>query len=410
VFIIARERGEQWGIYDQANELGRVSKGSTFTVKVTSYSSGGSMYSDIYLNGSKESTKKHARVGQHSQMRYGNYHHGDGTAVVRIKDVSFGHGEGGSPPLDTTPTPLNDYQCSAAAPSSSQAQAEFSSACQGFQRADCDQRTLSGGLWWLCSSENIDNNSVWDISASSGTRIEAEDYHRAEDFDSINRGGKYRNSGVDIETTGGANGSYNIGWMRPEERLVYDIAVGSAGEYTLELRTASPNDTGLISVLVNDEYRSTSRSINYTGNYQQYTTMNFSLGNLLVGVHNLEILVKNGGFNLNWLRLKKISSDPDPIVTPDPVACANYVIGSRQEIDLRGTNCLDFPFNLAPKTLQVWDSDLNSSCNFRGEVRSANGSGTLNISKNYHSSESLTGTKIEFDASNGCRFVKIRAH
>jgi hypothetical protein len=148
--------------------------------------------------------------------------------------------------------------------------------------------------------------------------------------------------------------------------------------------------------------------------------MNFSVGNLPVGIHSLEVLVENGGFNLNWLRLKKASGDPDPVVTPDPdpvvtpdpvpAACTNYVSGSRQEIDLRNTNCVQFPFNLTPKTLQVWDSDANSSCNFRGEVSSANGSGSLNITKNYHSSESLTGTRIKFDATNRCKFVKVRAH
>lgn len=418
VFILAKDRGSEWGIYDQGNELGRVSKNSVFSIKITSYSSNGKMFSDIYLNGTKESTKQHARVGQNSQMRYGNYHHGDGTAVIRIKDVSFGHGSGSNnPPItDTPPSTSNDLRCSAGAANLSQAQNSFASSCNEFQRADCDQRSLSDSSWWLCSSEDIDDKSIFTISGNESSRIQAEDYHRAQDYDAQNRGGEYRNGEVDIEDTGDSNGRYNIGWIRPNERLIYDIAVSSAGDYTLDLRTASPNDTGLVSVFVNGGQRGSSQSVNYTGGYQQYSTMKLPIGNLPIGFHQLELRVENGGFNLNWLSLKKDSgsSSPDPLTPPSPPAdddsCADYVSGSRQELDLRNSNCLNFPFNLSSKTLQIWDSDTNTSCNFRGSVNALNGSASLSITQNYQSSSAISGTTIRFIPTNNCQFVKVRAH
>lgn len=51
---------------------------------------------------------------------------------------------------------------------------------------------------------------------------------------------------------GYADAAYNLGWAHPGEQLTYNIAVQSFGNYILELRIASPNDTGLVSVLVNN--------------------------------------------------------------------------------------------------------------------------------------------------------------
>ena len=52
--------------------------------------------------------------------------------------------------------------------------------------------------------------------------------------------------------SGYADAAYNVGWARPSEKLTCDIAVQSSANYILELRIASPNDTGLVSVLVNN--------------------------------------------------------------------------------------------------------------------------------------------------------------
>ena len=88
--------------------------------------------------------------------------------------------------------------------------------------------------------------------------------------------------------------------------------------------------------------------------------------------------------------------------------CQNYNSG-RTELDLRNGSCVDIAGGLNGKTLQVWDSDTNRSCNFRGSVSSANGSGSLNVTSNYVAARNFTGSRIVFSSSNNCNFVKMRA-
>lgn len=86
--------------------------------------------------------------------------------------------------------------------------------------------------------------------------------------------------------------------------------------------------------------------------------------------------------------------------------CLHYSGSGRAEIDLNTANCVNVNGGMAGKTLQVWDSDANPSCNFRGTV-SAGGS-TLSITKNYHSTSSLSGNRLNFSSNNDCKYVKIR--
>lgn len=91
VFIIADPSGDKWRIRDQQKELIKISKNEEFTLRIDTYYNGSKTkcYSDVYINGVKKETKTHARVGQDAQMRYGNYHHGNGTAVIRVKNVTW---------------------------------------------------------------------------------------------------------------------------------------------------------------------------------------------------------------------------------------------------------------------------------------------------------------------------------
>lgn len=73
-------------------------------------------------------------------------------------------------------------------------------------------------------------------------------------------------------------------------------------------------------------------------------------------------------------------------------------------------SCIRFDRDLSGKTLQFWDSDANSSCDFRGNVSSVDGAGIALVSSNYAVSKKLTGSTVQFTASNGCKFIKIRAY
>jgi hypothetical protein len=107
--------------------------------------------------------------------------------------------------------------------------------------------------------------------------------------------------------------------------------------------------------------------------------------------------------------------DPDP-VDPDPVdpgSCSNTISvpwNSRTEVTLSAGTCLKFNSDLSNETLQFWDSDANSSCNFRGTFKSVDGSGSMTISSNYASGKPFTGTTLQVQEGYSCNYVKVRAY
>ncbi|WP_016956493.1 right-handed parallel beta-helix repeat-containing protein [Catenovulum agarivorans] len=107
-------------------------------------------------------------------------------------------------------------------------------------------------------------------------------------------------------------------------------------------------------------------------------------------------------------------TDPNDGSTPtDPSGCDSTVSVSwntKTEVTLAGATCVDFGQDLSGENLQFWDSDANSSCDFRGSVSSINGSGSLDITSNYVSVSSFSGTLLQLVANNGCDYIKVRAY
>lgn len=94
-------------------------------------------------------------------------------------------------------------------------------------------------------------------------------------------------------------------------------------------------------------------------------------------------------------------------------SCSSYIDmpwDSRQEVTLSSGSCVRFDRDLSGESLQVWDSDANSSCDFRGTITAVDGSGSLTVSSNYASSNGFSGTTLKYQSSNGCAYVKTRAY
>jgi hypothetical protein len=109
------------------------------------------------------------------------------------------------------------------------------------------------------------------------------------------------------------------------------------------------------------------------------------------------------------------SSSQSSAASSSASGCSSYidiVWDLRTEITLSATSCVRFDRNLSGANLQLWDSDTNSACDYRGTVASVDGSGSLAISSNYVTSASLTGSVLAFtnDAGNSCPYIKIRAY
>lgn len=95
-------------------------------------------------------------------------------------------------------------------------------------------------------------------------------------------------------------------------------------------------------------------------------------------------------------------------------SCSSYIDvpwDSRHEITISASgSCVRFDRDLSGENLQVWDSNANPSCDFRGTVTSVNGSGALTVDSNYESSNSFSGNVLKYQPNNGCIYVKTRAY
>lgn len=100
----------------------------------------------------------------------------------------------------------------------------------------------------------------------------------------------------------------------------------------------------------------------------------------------------------------------DPPVSEGCDAVAQYSWGQKMELDLSQAACLAIDRDLTGKTVQVWDSDANSNCDFRGTLSSVDGSGSISVTSNYVSGNTLSGKLVKFSARNNCQYVKFRSY
>lgn len=140
--------------------------------------------------------------------------------------------------------------------------------------------------------------------------IEAEDFNDNEagigyvDLEEENRGGQYRNTGVDIENC--TEGGFNVGYVNDGEWLAYFIENVTPGMYDIDLRTASnTTSTKRIDVYLGDKNVGSFTPINTAG-WQNWTTL--TLENIEISSSDPVLMtLKFAGieYNLNWLKFKK---------------------------------------------------------------------------------------------------------
>ncbi len=114
-----------------------------------------------------------------------------------------------------------------------------------------------------------------------------------------NRGGAYRNDGVDIEETE-YNGQprYSIGFIEDNEWIHYTVDVQHTGNYTVRFRVASPNSTGQMRLSLDNQTLVENINIPGSGGWHNWSPITIDSVNLTQGQHSLKISFPNGGFNL----------------------------------------------------------------------------------------------------------------
>ena len=103
-------------------------------------------------------------------------------------------------------------------------------------------------------------------------------------------------------------------------------------------------------------------------------------------------------------------TDPEIPDTGNCTTTINVPWDSRTEVTLTAGACLQFSQSLANSTVQFWDSDANSSCNFRGAFVSVDGNGSYTVTSNYAATGNFTGTTLQVAAGYTCNYVKVRAY
>jgi subtilisin family serine protease len=146
-------------------------------------------------------------------------------------------------------------------------------------------------------------------------------YH---DLTTANTGGKYRQTGVDIEAASDAGGGFSLGYAAAGEWLRYSVSVAAAGVYTLEARVASQGTGGTLHVEVDGVDVTGPMAVPSTGGWQTWRPMVVAGIPLTAGLHALRLVVDANGpsgyaGNLNYLRWLPFTPAAPFGGTPAPV-------------------------------------------------------------------------------------------
>ena len=120
-----------------------------------------------------------------------------------------------------------------------------------------------------------------------------------------NRGRQYRNDGVDIYRDIKSNDTiYYVGAIEDGEWLQYTAVIEEEGEYLIQVRVASRDNNGRISLTINGK-PALNFTITKTGEVQEWQTIGDQKVTLKKGVNQLVIKAEKGGFNLHSIQFQK---------------------------------------------------------------------------------------------------------
>jgi hypothetical protein len=151
-----------------------------------------------------------------------------------------------------------------------------------------------------------------DTRAAIPGRVEAENFDNGgegvayHDTTGGNTGGAYRATDVDIEPS--SEGGYDVGWIAAGEWLNYSVSVATTGNYTAQLRVASPSG-GSLHIGFNGPSAGTWKAVSIpaTGGWQNWTTVNVPL-TLGAGAQLMTLSVDTNGFNIDYVDVSSSSS------------------------------------------------------------------------------------------------------
>ncbi|MFB9058204.1 beta-1,3-glucanase family protein [Mariniflexile ostreae] len=112
-----------------------------------------------------------------------------------------------------------------------------------------------------------------------------------------------------ITTEDCAEGGQNVGYIDTADWMAYaNINFSSSGNYRIEYRVASALEGGALSADLNAGTTVLGQiNIPNTGGWQNWTTLAHTVY-INAGTHALGLYATNGGWNINWIKITKLSS------------------------------------------------------------------------------------------------------
>ena len=138
-----------------------------------------------------------------------------------------------------------------------------------------------------------------------------------------NLGYAYRNDGVDIELNSNSN-DYNIGWVEDGEWIKYTVEILWTGRYAVSLRIASPNSTGKLRLLLDDQIIVYDITVPATGGWQNWNEIETEVLELSSGKHQLKVYFSKGGFNFQRITFTALGNSIIEKVTPEILIGKSY--------------------------------------------------------------------------------------
>ena len=146
------------------------------------------------------------------------------------------------------------------------------------------------------------------IIATIPGKIEAENYDEAGqgfsfyDNDEENRGGEYRNDGVDIVT---ADGGYALGYTEKGEWVEYTVNVEESDEYEITANVSNGGELDGFQLFIDNKEITKEYTIPKTGeDWKVYEEI--SIGNAILekGEHTLKLQIVGSYVNIDWLNFE----------------------------------------------------------------------------------------------------------
>ncbi|MCU7549815.1 cellulase family glycosylhydrolase [Chitinophagaceae bacterium LB-8] len=117
-----------------------------------------------------------------------------------------------------------------------------------------------------------------------------------------NKGGKYRNDGVDIRKDSSSNDGYYISDMEDGEWLQYTLNVARKGKYTLRFNVSSVNDSAQLSFSFHNSKVARNISVPNTNGNNNWKAIDINRIELPAGKQVLRLMVRKGGCNLKSIQ------------------------------------------------------------------------------------------------------------